>query len=916
MLGIPATSRSAIGRARTLSQSRDHAGAIAVLDAFITGQIDGGKAPAPTLFLKRAHLHNLLQNWRGGESDARSAIAALARNSDLTMAMACSELGQATWHLHGAAAALPWFRRTRRLLEQRGGPAWRLAMAYDNEALCLHALGRFEAAKRSQTQGLVVATKHGLHGRRRSLLRRMANVLQDQGHEDEAAELLQAAKPPARASVRERLGWCHSQALLAERRGRYAEADAYYDRATELFEANHDSVRDMVACLLNAALLKAQLQSTEQARRLLEVAERLAPPDPPSSYFVKRGVADAFTAAAEGRLSEASALLEEVRRRARHRNSGNRAYEAEIVAMHAGLLRGAGEVEAAEQLLGGVVSSDEGAVIPDGAELPALQLVELQIDRGADARSVVALLRQLFIGAMPLADHETRWRILSATAELAALMGRADAAVFFGKLAVVEAVNSAASLSPDAHQHQAILARRQAAFLAVFRRLVAMERLVEANRVDALRRQERARGLVMRRAPYGTETSGLIMTDAELGWREAVMSALGDARQASAAAANPLGTAQRRKVAGAGLVTASAALGGVFDDALDPRSASGGKGTDALRLTEDELPPAGSAILRYFIHDGRTMVQAASASGVSVRVLEVERSVLLPAIYEFVETLRCGGRPEPGASRLYEWLLAPLRAQLEGAALLEIIADGALAALPFGALRDENGYLVRRHAFAYRTGVALAARTTGPGTGKSRARLFGVSKALSGLPSLEYVPRELAGVARALPGARKSLNGRFTAAVLEQALAGGADIVHIASHHHLVPGSPTRSFLLLGDGKRLPIADLFSGSFTWGGVDLVFLSGCETAAGDTTLAGGDSIAAAFHEEGVSTVIATLWPTADASAALIAPRFYRELRTGAPAEAMRQAQCALLGGDEGAMAHPTHWAPFKLFVRGR
>ena len=259
-------------------------------------------------------------------------------------------------------------------------------------------------------------------------------------------------------------------------------------------------------------------------------------------------------------------------------------------------------------------------------------------------------------------------------------------------------------------------------------------------------------------------------------------------------------------------------------------------------------------------------------------------------------------------------------------ATVEVFADGALAALPFAALHDDEGYLVRRHAFAYRSGVPLADAGRRRRPRRPRAKLFGVSKQSGDLPALTFVPSELAGVAGALPGARKRLNGRFSARSLRDALADGADIVHIASHHHLVPGSPTRSFLLMGDGERLPIATLFSRDFTWGGVGLVFLSGCETAAGDTTLDGGDTIAAAFHQEGVSDVVATVWPAADASASMIAPRFYRELGGGAlPAEALRRAQEALLEGevpDGGggvpvdAMAHPMHWAPFKLFVPGR
>ena len=926
----PATGRAVLADAAAAARARDHARAVAILDGFIDAETAAGRTPAPSLFLRRAQSHNRLMNWRAAEADARHAVKMLAarRAADTTMAEACAELGQASWHVHGAVASLPWYRRSRRLHEQSGGAPAHLAAAYDNEALCLHALGRLETAKRRQRQGLAIATRHGLHGRRRSLLRRMANVMQDQGHEDEAANLLQAARPPARAPVSERLGWHHAQALLAERRGLPALAEVHYDRATELFEANPERVRDMVACLLNSALLKAQLQSREQARRLLEVAERSAPADPPSSYFVKRGVADALDAAADGDIARASALFAEVRRRARLRNPGNYGYEAEIVAQHAGLLRRAGEIEAARELLESLIPGADGAdAIPPGAEQVALQLVELRLDEDGDLRGAIGLLRPLFAHFLAVADEESRWRIFSATAEVAARAGRSDTAILFGKLAVEQAVASLAAFSPDAHEHQAILAQRQAPFLAVFRRLVARERLVEASRIQALLQMERSRGLAMRRSPYRQDSSLALMTDTEMSRREELMELLGAARRSAATAADALASERRRQLAAASFAEAGTALGALLDASLEPQAPGVIADRDDLPAADEERPGPGSVILRYFVVAGRTMLQVASSDGIAVRKLDIERPALLSQVFEFVEALRRGAPAETGARALHQTLIAPAMELIGDAARIDVVAEGALSALPFAALHDGEGYLVRRHAFAYRSGAPLAASPTGTRR-PARARLFGVSKAAAGLPALPRVPDELAGVAMALPGARKRLDSRFTARALRRALAEGADAIHVASHHHLVPGSPTRSFLLMGDGERLPIAAFFSGEFTWERVALVFLSGCETAAGDTTLEGGETIAAAFHQAGVADVVATVWPAADVSASLLAPRFYRALGDGAAtAEALQRAQLALLGANgeppeqasampAEAVEHPLHWAPFKLFVHGR
>lgn len=146
-------------------------------------------------------------------------------------------------------------------------------------------------------------------------------------------------------------------------------------------------------------------------------------------------------------------------------------------------------------------------------------------------------------------------------------------------------------------------------------------------------------------------------------------------------------------------------------------------------------------------------------------------------------------------------------------------------------------------------------------------------------------------------------------------------------------------------GKLITLAKLKSQNNLFGGVDLLTLSACETAVGGGKDAGGkevDGLSIITQRQGAKAVLATLWPVADEGTARLMERFYRlrEEQKLTKAEALRQAQLALLGAKVGAggtagdaergakrsdgnttatftpdpaapFAHPYYWAPFVL-----
>lgn len=178
------------------------------------------------------------------------------------------------------------------------------------------------------------------------------------------------------------------------------------------------------------------------------------------------------------------------------------------------------------------------------------------------------------------------------------------------------------------------------------------------------------------------------------------------------------------------------------------------------------------------------------------------------------------------------------------------------------------------------------------------------------------------------------------------------------SHFLFQAGNETNSALLLGDGKFLSLAQIKSLPNVFGGVELLTLSACNTATGDSGANGKEveSFGVLAQRQGAKAVIASLWPVADSSTKELMQDFYR-LREATPdttkAEALRQAQLRLLRGEtktEGATrkapppdrglriereekpdsankprftpdpkkpyAHPYYWAPFILIGNWR
>jgi tetratricopeptide (TPR) repeat protein len=263
--------------------------------------------------------------------------------------------------------------------------------------------------------------------------------------------------------------------------------------------------------------------------------------------------------------------------------------------------------------------------------------------------------------------------------------------------------------------------------------------------------------------------------------------------------------------------------------------------------------------------------------------------------------------------RLYAALLHPLADRLAPFERLIVVPHGPLHYLPFHALFDGRHYLLERCAVSYMPNSSLLRLGHDQAT-DGRDSLSALVVGCSRDGALPYTLAEARQVAGRLQ-AQSLLEEAATRANLE-AQAGTARIIHLATHGEFRPDVPLFSTLYLADGP-LTTTDVFNLTLT---ASLVTLSACQSGA--SAVGGGDELVGfsrAFLYAGAASLLMTWWRVEDRATACLMDRFYQALLEGQrkPA-ALRQAQLALLRGEEGARyRHPYFWAPFFLVGdRGR
>ncbi|MEB3291923.1 MAG: CHAT domain-containing protein, partial [Synechococcales bacterium] len=367
--------------------------------------------------------------------------------------------------------------------------------------------------------------------------------------------------------------------------------------------------------------------------------------------------------------------------------------------------------------------------------------------------------------------------------------------------------------------------------------------------------------------------------------------------------------------------------------------------TAANRLIQAQ---PGTIVVSPVVLDDKIWILVASEGGILSRYeSKVDRQTLGNTVLELRSHLQ-DRYSDPAtlqalSKQLYDWLIKPIEPVLQTSRNpknLVFALDRVTRYIPMGVLFDGQQYLVQRYTIS--TVLSLEStklqKSTIGDVGNSPVLALGLSQATSDYSALPNVESELDAIVKLTgiyPG-RKFLNQEFTLSAIDDHLD-NHKILHLATHGQFVPNQKNGSYLVLGNGEKMPIEEIRS--FDFNNIELVVLSACETALGSPEQDGVEipGLSSFFLNNGASTVMASLWAVDDSSTALIMQQFYQHLASGkmTKAKAIQKVQQDLITSkltfndiprsaksshrspssspqtNRSPYAHPYYWAPFIL-----
>jgi CHAT domain-containing protein/tetratricopeptide (TPR) repeat protein len=359
--------------------------------------------------------------------------------------------------------------------------------------------------------------------------------------------------------------------------------------------------------------------------------------------------------------------------------------------------------------------------------------------------------------------------------------------------------------------------------------------------------------------------------------------------------------------------------------------------TNLLVLTKDPQE-AGS------IHHGSASVAAPTTKVILTRYcIPIKRSDLTDRCDRLVSLLSDPNHPfKRDAMELYDLILRPAEAQLQGKQLLYVSPDGPLWRIPFQALKTATGrYVIEDRSIAYVPSLTVL---RGMVVSRARRHIAAKSKAIiafgdplfrsKGIPSIGATRTDL----QPLPDSAQEVNeiqrlyaGRCAAYVGADARedrlkreCGQYGIIHIASHGLLDDKNPMYSKVVLADAEPAKSSGEDGFLETWEmmslnlNAELVVLSACKTGRGH--IGAGEGVvgmAWALAIAGCPSTVVSQWEVRSDSTRDLMLAFHRALISASDggssgpvkAGALRQAALQML--KRPGFSHPFHWAAFSL-----
>lgn len=345
-----------------------------------------------------------------------------------------------------------------------------------------------------------------------------------------------------------------------------------------------------------------------------------------------------------------------------------------------------------------------------------------------------------------------------------------------------------------------------------------------------------------------------------------------------------------------------------------------------------ELAAPGRVFVEYLLGEKQSLVWVVSQNEIRTAVLparsEIEKLALAErnGLGEIVTALTMSRSRRDADAReraLYRMLIAPIEPFIAGSTHLVIVPDGALAYVPFEALKPtDTSYLIERVRVSYAqsaaSSLALRDRAGRTAAATNSIAAFGnpdYSSARPGTAALAPLPHsadEVGSVSRGFANRSVFVGARATEAAAKRTDLAQFRYLHFAVHGFTDAVDPSQSGLALTvEGNDDGVLRMDEIARLKMNADLVTLSACRTATGRfLTGEGLLSLGRAFFYAGARQVVASLWDVNDASTSALMSAFYRHIDAGQPvADALREAKLSLLRGGRATWAHPHHWSPF-------
>ena len=330
-----------------------------------------------------------------------------------------------------------------------------------------------------------------------------------------------------------------------------------------------------------------------------------------------------------------------------------------------------------------------------------------------------------------------------------------------------------------------------------------------------------------------------------------------------------------------------------------------------------KVDPTAAIIYPLILRDRLVVLVSLPDQSLQVHVTQIPQTELEETVKQFRYQIVIRSRRKffEYGKILYQWLVTPFIDQLQQSEIntLVFVPDGVFRNVPMSALYDGKQYLIENYQVALTPGLTLLSPQ--PLQNQALKTLFsGLTETFQqeGLIPLFYVRQELEAVKSQVPST-VLINEEFTVNNLKSTLDNqDFPIVHLATHGQF-SSQFEETFIVAWDSliNVLELEQILKENDPRGDnpIELLILSACETASGDSRAALG--LAGFAVRAGARSTLATLWSVNDQATAVMMAQFYEQLSTQnvSKAEALRQAQLAMLNNRW--YRHPYYWSAYTL-----